>query len=72
VLAGVVVSRFDRHVVSFIAAGRYEGLLFLNDLVEAGKLCPVIDREYSLGEAAEAVRYVGTGKARAKVVVNMA
>lgn len=72
VIAGLVVSRFDRHVVSLLASGGHEDLLFLKELVESGKLCPVIDREYTLSEAAEAVRYVGTGKARAKVVVNVA
>jgi NADPH:quinone reductase-like Zn-dependent oxidoreductase len=32
---------------------------------------PAIDRTYPLAEAAEAVRYLGTGQARAKVVVNV-
>jgi NADPH:quinone reductase-like Zn-dependent oxidoreductase len=48
-----------------------EDLVALKELVEAGKLMPIIDREYPLSEAAEAVRYVGTGTARAKVVITV-
>lgn len=40
-------------------------------LPDAGKLCPVIDREYALIVAADAVRHVGSGQARAKVVINV-
>ncbi len=71
VIGGLVQSRFDRRLVSFVARAQYEDLVFLKELVEAGKLCPVIDREYALSDAAEAVRYVGTGQARAKVVITM-
>ena len=37
----------------------------------AGKLTPVIDRRYPLSEVAEAIRYLETGRARGKVVVNV-
>jgi len=50
----------------------HDDLLVLKELAEAGKLRPVIDRQYPLTEAAEAVRYVGTGQARAKVVIDVA
>jgi len=48
-----------------------EDLLAVKELAEAGKLTAVIDREYPLSQAAEAIRYVGTGKARAKVVITV-
>jgi NADPH:quinone reductase-like Zn-dependent oxidoreductase len=68
----LVRKRFgNRWLVPFLASVTHEDLLFLKELAEAGKLRPVIDREYSLGDAAEAVRYVGTGQARAKVVINI-
>jgi NADPH:quinone reductase-like Zn-dependent oxidoreductase len=35
----------------------------------AGKLRPAIDRTYPLADGREALRYVGTGQARAKVVI---
>ena len=44
----------------------------LKELAEAGKLSPVIDRRFPLSEAANAVRYVGTGAARGKVVIRVA
>jgi NADPH:quinone reductase-like Zn-dependent oxidoreductase len=59
-------------LVPFIAKIRREDLLALTALIEAGKVRPVIDREYPLSEAPEAVRYVGSGRARAKVVINVA
>jgi NADPH:quinone reductase-like Zn-dependent oxidoreductase len=46
-------------------------LLVLKDLIEAGKVVPVIDRRYPLVEAAEAIRYLGAGHARGKVVIRM-
>jgi NADPH:quinone reductase-like Zn-dependent oxidoreductase len=47
-------------------------LAFLKELLEAGKVVPVIDRRYPLSEAAEALRYLGEGHARGKVVVTVA
>jgi NADPH:quinone reductase-like Zn-dependent oxidoreductase len=57
--------------VPFLARARHD-LLALKELIEAGKISPVIDREYTLSEAADAIRYVGSGQARAKVVINVA
>jgi len=73
-LAGIVRSRYfgSRWLVPFLASVTYEDLMVLKELVEAGKVCPVIDREYTLSETAEAVRYVGSGEARAKVVITVA
>src|SRR3990172_3511579 len=44
-------------------------LAFLKELVEAGKVVPVIDRRYPLSEADEALRYLGEVHARGKVVI---
>jgi NADPH:quinone reductase-like Zn-dependent oxidoreductase len=66
----MVRSRVLRQRVTFYVAGSSpEDLVYLRDLIESGKLRPVIDRTYPLSEAREAVRYVGTGQARAKVVI---
>ena len=46
-------------------------LVILKELLEAGKVAPVIDRCYPLNEAAEALRYLGAGHARGKVVITM-
>ena len=44
---------------------------FLKELIEAGKVTPVIDRTYPLAEAPEALRYLEEGHARGKVVITM-
>jgi NADPH:quinone reductase-like Zn-dependent oxidoreductase len=70
ILSVLVRARVLRQRVKFyVAQNNLEDLAYLKDLVEAGKLRPVIDRTYPLAEAREAVRYVGTGEARAKVVI---
>jgi len=40
-------------------------------LIEAGKLTPIIDKTYPLEEAAKAMRYLETGRARGKVAVRV-
>jgi NADPH:quinone reductase-like Zn-dependent oxidoreductase len=55
-----------------LTRARHGDLVQLKDLAEAGKLSPVIDRQYPLGETRDAVRYVGTRDARGKVVITVA
>ena len=50
---------------------RKDDLVTLTGLIEAGKVVPVVDKAYPLGEAAEAVRYMEQGRARGKVVVRV-
>jgi NADPH:quinone reductase-like Zn-dependent oxidoreductase len=49
-----------------------QDLAFIKELLEAGKIVPVIDRSYPLSETAEAIRYLETGHARGKVVITVA
>ena len=44
-------------------------LVFIRELVETGKIKPVIDRRYPLSETAEALRYLGEGHAKGKIVI---
>ena len=46
-------------------------LAFIKELLEAGKVVPVIDRRYPLSEVAEALRYFGKGHAKGKVVITV-
>ncbi len=53
------------------AKANTKDLEFLKYLLETGKIKPVVDRRYPLCETAEAIRYVETGHARAKVIINV-
>ena len=46
-------------------------MLVLKELIEAGKVTPVIDRTYPLTEAPQAIRYVEEGHARGKIVITV-
>jgi NADPH:quinone reductase-like Zn-dependent oxidoreductase len=67
-----LVSPFvGQRMIFFIAKIRADDLTFLSELIEAGKVSPVIDRTYPLSEVSEAIRYVETLHARAKVVITV-
>jgi NADPH:quinone reductase-like Zn-dependent oxidoreductase len=70
VIGTTVSSLFSSRKVGMVMArGNREDLAVLSDLLEAGKVTPVIDRVYRLSEAADAVRYLEQGHARGKVVI---
>ena len=48
-----------------------EDLAILEELFEAGKVVPIIDRRYPLSETAEALQYLEEGHARGKIVITM-
>ena len=50
---------------------RQADMLALRDLLEAGKVTPVIDRSYELSEIADAFRYLGEGHAQGKIVITV-
>ena len=56
---------------TFVSRENHEDMIVLKELIEAGKVTPVIDRAYPLGEAADAIRYMREGRARGKVVITM-
>jgi NADPH:quinone reductase-like Zn-dependent oxidoreductase len=60
-----------RRVAFFIAKPNRPDLETLRDLVDAGKVTPVVERRYDLGEVADALGYLGEGHARAKIVITM-
>lgn len=61
----------SQRVVFFVAAVNRDSLTALRELIEAGKVTPVIDRRYELSEVADALRYLGEGHARGKVVITL-
>jgi NADPH:quinone reductase-like Zn-dependent oxidoreductase len=72
IFLGPWVSMKEKKKVSVMEAKPdQEDLVFIKQLFEAGKLVPVIDKRYSFGEIAEALRYLEEGHARGKVVITV-
>jgi len=61
----------NKKIGSFMANINPKDLTFVKELLETGKVKPVIDRRYKLSETAEALRYLGEGHARGKVVITV-
>ncbi|MFQ5837611.1 MAG: NAD(P)-dependent alcohol dehydrogenase [Thermoplasmata archaeon] len=60
-----------KRMVSMLTKSNREDLGFLKELLETGKVTPVIDRRYPLSEVAEALRYLEEGHAQGKVVITV-
>lgn len=60
-----------KKISSFLANINEKDLTFIKNLIESGKVKPVIDRQYLLSETAEALRYLGVGHARGKIVISI-
>jgi NADPH:quinone reductase-like Zn-dependent oxidoreductase len=72
IVKALVLSPFvSQKMVSFTVKPNKEDLQFLRQLIETGKLAPVIDRTYPLAEVPEAIRYLEEGHARGKVVITV-
>jgi NADPH:quinone reductase-like Zn-dependent oxidoreductase len=68
----VATSSFARQKMRmFVNKERSEELRYLTELIEAGKITPVIDRTYPLSEAPEAIRYLEEGHTRGKLVITV-
>jgi NADPH:quinone reductase-like Zn-dependent oxidoreductase len=75
-IAGIFTARglsafVDQKFAQYITKVSKQDLVMLADLIQAGKLTPVIDRRYRLSEAPEALRYLDEGHARGKIVINV-
>jgi len=71
-LLGPILSALgSKRMRFFIGNLHRKDLLLLKELLEAGKIAPVMDRRYAFSDTAEAVRYLEEGHARGKVVVTM-
>jgi NADPH:quinone reductase-like Zn-dependent oxidoreductase len=72
ILGARLQSRFlGPRVLTMVAQTKAEDLLLIKNLVEEGKLRPVMDRSYPLAQAADALRHLETRHAHGKVVVAM-
>jgi NADPH:quinone reductase-like Zn-dependent oxidoreductase len=71
-LLGPLMSMTGSNKMGNLAARpNQKDLVFMKELLEGGKVVPVIDRRYPLSEVPEAVRYVEEGHARGKVVITL-
>jgi NADPH:quinone reductase-like Zn-dependent oxidoreductase len=71
-VTGPVLSALtSQKFVTFMAKSSQEDLRILGELMETGKVTPVIDRRYRLSEVPEAIRYLEEGHPRGKVVITL-
>jgi NADPH:quinone reductase-like Zn-dependent oxidoreductase len=71
-IRALLLSRFvDQTLTTFVCRENHEDLLVLTELIESGKVTPVIDRTYPLTEAPQAIRYLKQGHARGKVAITI-
>ena len=61
----------SQKLMTFVAAPKAQDLLLMKELLEAGKVTPVIDRTYRLSEVPDAMRYLAEGHAQGKVVITV-
>jgi NADPH:quinone reductase-like Zn-dependent oxidoreductase len=72
VIRAFILSRFVKQEMGFMMSKvNRDDLMFLRELMETGKLTPVIDKTYPLSETRDAVAYQETGRARGKVVITV-
>jgi NADPH:quinone reductase-like Zn-dependent oxidoreductase len=60
-----------QRVGNFLVSTSHDDLAALKELIEAGKVTPVLDRTYPLSHAAQAIDHVGTGHAQGKVAITV-
>jgi NADPH:quinone reductase-like Zn-dependent oxidoreductase len=69
--ANVLKRSVDHRLRPFLLSPKLEDLVVLKELIEAGKVTPVIDRTYPLSETPQAISHVGEGHARGKIVITV-
>src|SRR5215204_4110469 len=71
-LRALMLSRFvSQKLGTFVNKENHEDMLVLKELIESGKVTPVIDRTYPLSQVPEAIRYLEEGHASGKVVISV-
>ena len=68
---GLLISITGTKKMGILGAKPNKGLALMIELIESGKVVPVIDKRYPLSEVPKALRYLGEGHAKGKVVITM-
>ncbi len=68
-IQAMLLSRLKRHLQPLASEPNQADLQFVTELLEAGKIRPVIDKTFRLSEVPEAIRYLTAGHARGKIVI---
>ena len=71
IVAQVLKRSVDHRLRPFLLSPKLEDLVVLKELIEAGKITPVIDRTYPLSETPQAIAHVGEGHAQGKVAITV-
>ena len=72
IVRAAVLFRFGgQKLGNFLMSANQQDLIVLKELIEAGKVTPVMDRTYPLSQTAEAIDHVGRGHARGKVAITV-
>ncbi|KKL68374.1 hypothetical protein LCGC14_2125640 [marine sediment metagenome] len=70
-LLGPLISRSKKMSIVVWRPNKKEDMVFLTELLEAGKVVPIIDRRYPLSEVVEAFRYLEEGHHKGKIVITV-
>ena len=70
-IQAMLLSRLKRHLRPLASQPNQADLQFVTELIEAGKIRPVIDKTFPLSEVPEAIRYLTAGHARGKIVITV-
>jgi len=70
-ILGPLISMFSKKKIRIVALKPNKDLAYVNELFEAGKVKPIIDKPYKLSEVAAAIQYFGEGKHKGKVIIEI-
>lgn len=71
-LAAPLIARFEKKKITIlIHKPSHDDQMVWKSLIEANQVIPVIDRQYELSDAVEALRYFGTGEVKGKLIVRI-
>ena len=68
---GLMSKKGGKGASSLVAKANSDDLAFMKELLESGKVVPVIDRSYPLKDTAEAMIYLGSSQQHGKIVITM-